>query len=54
MSLFDTYKSVAASMEENKPKLFHLLDEHIDWDTLVPARFYMAFYRNTAVCESIR
>ena len=47
MSLFDTYKGVAASMEEDKPKLFRLLDEHIDWDTLVPPRFYMAFYQNT-------
>ena len=47
MSLFDTYKGVTASMEEDKPKLFRLLDEHIDWDTLVPARFYMAFYQNT-------
>lgn len=47
MSLFDTYKGVAASMEEDKPKLFRLLDEHIDWDTIVPARFYMAFYQKT-------
>ena len=47
MSLFDTYKGVTASMEEDKPKLFRLLDEHIDWDTLVPPRFYMAFYQNT-------
>lgn len=45
MSLYDTYKNVAASMEDNKPKLFLLLDEHIDWDSLVPTRFYMAFYR---------
>ena len=49
MSLFDTYKSVCASMEEDKPKLFRLLDEHIDWDRLIPARFYMAFYRNTEI-----
>lgn len=47
MSLFDTYKSVAASMEDDKPKLFRLLDEHIDWELLIPARFYMAFYQNT-------
>ena len=47
MSLFDTYKSVCASMEEDKPKLFRLLDKHIDWDCLIPARFYMAFYLNT-------
>ena len=46
MSLFDTYKGVCASMEEDKPKLFRLLDEHIDWDSLVTARFYMAFYQN--------
>ena len=26
MSLFDTYKSVCASMEEDKPKLFRLLE----------------------------
>ena len=32
MSLFDTYKGVAASMDDDKPKLFRLLDEHIDWD----------------------
>ena len=47
MSLFDAYKDVAASMDEDKPKLFRLLDEHIDWDSLIPARFYMAFYKNT-------
>ena len=47
MSLFDTYKSVCASMEDNKPRLFRLLDEHIDWDALIPTRLYMAFYRNT-------
>ena len=47
MSLFDTYKDVAVSMDEEKPKLFRQLDEHIDWDATVPARFYMAFYQNT-------
>ena len=46
MSLYDTYKCVAASMEDDKPKLFRELDEHIDWDSLIPARFYLAFYRN--------
>lgn len=46
MSLYDTYKSVAASMEDDKPKLFRQLDEHINWDSLIPARFYLAFYRN--------
>lgn len=46
MSLYDTYKCVAASMEDDKPKLFRQLDEHIDWDSLIPSRFYLAFYRN--------
>ena len=30
MSLFDTYKDVAASIEEDKPLLLRRLDEHID------------------------
>ena len=45
MSLFDTYRNVAASREENRPKLFRLLDEHIDWDDMIPSRFYTTFYR---------
>ena len=47
MSLFDTYREVAESYENNKPKLFHLLDEAIDWETLIPARFFCAFYQRT-------
>ena len=46
MSLFDIYMDVLASMENNEPKLFRLLDKHIDWDSLVSARFYLAFYQN--------
>jgi len=45
MSLYDTYKEVAANMEEDKPKLFLQLDEHVDWDIMIPARFYTAFYQ---------
>ncbi len=47
MSLYDTYKDIAASIEEDKPKLFRLLDELIDWEMLIPAWCYRAFYRNT-------
>ena len=47
MSLYDTYKDVAASLENDKPKLFQLLDEHIDWDGIIPARFCAAFYQRT-------
>ena len=41
----DIYHDVAASLEEDKPKLFRMLDEHIDWDAIIPARFYIAFYQ---------
>lgn len=47
MSLFDTYQTVTDDLENNKPRLFRLLDEVIDWDALIPARFYTAFYRHT-------
>ena len=43
MSLFDTYKSVEEHLESNKPKLFRLLDEHLDWDEIIPHTFYHAF-----------
>ena len=45
MSLFDTYREVAENYESNKPKLFRLLDEAIDWELLIPARFFCAFYQ---------
>ncbi len=45
MSLWDICQDVAASLEEDKPKLFRMLDEHIDWDAIIPARFYAAFYQ---------
>lgn len=45
VSLFDTYKNVADSYETDKPRLFSLLDELIDWDALIPQRFFSAFYQ---------
>jgi hypothetical protein len=45
MSLLDTYKSVEERLENNKPELFTLLDEHLDWDELIPEAFHNAFYR---------
>ena len=47
MSLFDTYQVVADSLENNKPRLFRLLDDVIDWEALIPARFHSAFYSHT-------
>ena len=46
MSLFDTYKSVEDYLESNKPELFKLLDEHLDWDKIIPNTFYRAFYKH--------
>jgi len=45
MSLLDTYKKVEEQLENNKPELFLLLDEHLDWEEIIPARFYSAFYQ---------
>ena len=45
MSLLDTYHSVEERLQSDKPKLFKLLDEHLDWDDLIPDTFYSAFYQ---------
>jgi hypothetical protein len=44
-SLLDTYHSVEERLENDKPELFKLLDEHLDWDNLIPDSFYADFYR---------
>lgn len=46
-TLSDIYGDVTASLETDKPMLFRLLDEHIDWDAIIPVQFYTAFYRRT-------
>jgi hypothetical protein len=45
MSLLDTYESVDARLENDKPELFRLLDEHLNWDTIIPNTFYTAYYQ---------
>lgn len=45
MSLLDTYHDVEYHLEKNKPELFKLLDEHLDWDEIIPDTFYKAFYK---------
>ena len=45
MSLSDIYNGVSQSMEEHKPELIQLLEEHLDFDSLIPASFKFAFYR---------
>jgi hypothetical protein len=39
------YTDVSATFEQNKPKIFHLIDEHINWDEIIPASLYSAYYR---------
>ena len=45
MSLYDTCNDVFSAMEDNKPKFLEMLEEHIDFDKLIPTVFYWAFYR---------
>jgi len=45
MSLLDTYRNVEDRLENDKPELFNLLDEHLDWDEIIPDTFYAAFYQ---------
>ena len=45
MSFIDIYNGVLESMEEKKPELVRLLEEHIDFDGIIPVRFKCAFYR---------
>ncbi len=44
ISLFDTYTDVCKTMEEDKPAFLTLLDEHIDFEAIIPPRFYHAYY----------
>jgi hypothetical protein len=45
MSLLDIYHSVEERLENDKPELFRLLDEHLDWDEIIPDTFCRAFYK---------
>jgi len=45
MSLLDIYRSVEERLEREKPELFILLDEHLEWDEIIPDTFYIAFYK---------
>lgn len=44
MSLFDIYNDVSETVENKKPKMIALLEEHIDFEKLIPVNFYDAFY----------
>lgn len=53
MSLEDIYNDVSKSMEDKKPALIELLEAHIDFETIIPASFYNAFYQRYFLCKSI-
>lgn len=44
ISLSDIYNGVSESIEKRKPDLIRLLDEHIDFNGIIPAEFKLAFY----------
>ena len=45
ISLWDIYNGVSEAIEQHKPQLIRLLEEHIDFDRLIPVSFKLAFYR---------
>lgn len=45
MSLEGICNDVSKSMEDQKPALIELLETHIDFETIIPASFYNAFYQ---------
>ena len=47
MSLLEAYTDVRSVMDENKPEFLALLEEHINFDELIPVVFRWAFYRWT-------
>lgn len=44
MSLYDIYNDVSEAVEKKKPKVIALLEEHIDFEKIIPTSFYRAFY----------
>ncbi len=44
MSKFDIYNDVSEAVEKKKPKVIALLEEHIDFEKIIPSGFYRAFY----------
>ena len=44
LSLYDTYTDVLMKMEDNKSEFIELLEEYIDFDTIIPYRFKDAYY----------
>lgn len=46
-TLWDIYDGVSQFMQQQKPKLVKILEKHIDFQQLIPAKFRWAFYSRT-------
>ena len=46
ISMWDIYNGVSEAIEQHKPQLIRLLEEHIYFDKLIPVSFKLAFYRH--------
>jgi len=46
ISFFDIYNGVFESINEKKPELIRLLEEHINFDNMISLKFKYAFYRH--------
>ncbi len=44
MFLFDIYNDVSEAVENKKPKVISLLEEHIDFENIILQSFYRVFY----------
>lgn len=45
MTLGDIYSDIAGYFEKDKPRFFRLMEQYIQWDTIIPLSFYTAFYK---------
>lgn len=45
ITMEETYTEVLSAMEQSKPELIKLLEEHLDFDQLLPISFHQAFYK---------
>ena len=53
LSLSNTYTDVLDKMEENKSELVELLEEHIDFEAIIPPQFQYAYHNHYGVSVSI-
>ena len=45
ITMEETYTEVLTAMEDGKPELIKILEEHLDFDQLIPLSFHQTFYK---------